>query len=85
MFMGVLLVLCVCAWYTLRLEEGVKSPGTKIKDTCEPPCGCWDLNPGPLQVQQGFFLFWFGFLRLTVLLILYMCASEYVLLVYGFP
>lgn len=69
----------------MEARLGINSPGNGIIDTCEPPCGCWDLNKGPLQVQQGFFLFWFGFLRLTVLLILYMCASEYVLLVYGFP
>ena len=22
-----------------------------VMDSCEPPCGCWKLNPGPLQEQ----------------------------------
>jgi hypothetical protein len=22
-----------------------------IMDGCEPPCGCWDLNSGPLEEQ----------------------------------
>jgi hypothetical protein len=35
--------LCLC--------EGVRSPGTGIIDNCELPCGCWELNPGPLEEQ----------------------------------
>jgi hypothetical protein len=23
-----------------------------ITDICEPPCGCWDLNSGPLEEQS---------------------------------
>jgi hypothetical protein len=23
-----------------------------IPDGCEPPCGCWELNPGPLEQQS---------------------------------
>lgn len=30
----------------------VRSPGTGIEDSCEPPCGCWDVNLGPLQEHQ---------------------------------
>ena len=30
-----------------RPEEGVRIPGTGVIDSCEPPCGCWDLNTGP--------------------------------------
>ena len=26
-------------------------PGTRVTDSYEPPCGCWELNPGPLQEQ----------------------------------
>jgi len=29
-------------------EEGVRS----ITDGCEPPCGCWELNSGPLEEQS---------------------------------
>ena len=24
-------------------------------DGCEPPCGCWELNSGPLEEQTVFF------------------------------
>jgi hypothetical protein len=24
---------------------------TEVMDGCEPPCGCWELNLGPLQEQ----------------------------------
>ena len=23
----------------------------RVTDSCEPPCGCWELNPGPLEEQ----------------------------------
>ena len=25
-----------------------------ITDGCEPPCGCWELNSGPLEEQRGY-------------------------------
>jgi hypothetical protein len=28
-------------------------PGTGVMNDCEPKCGCWEWNPGPLQEQQG--------------------------------
>ena len=24
-----------------------------IRDSCEPPCGCWELNSGPLEEQSS--------------------------------
>lgn len=30
---------------------GVGSRGTGVTDTSEPSCGCWILNPGPLEEQ----------------------------------
>jgi hypothetical protein len=27
-------------------------------DGCEPPCGCWDLNFGPLEEQSGALTHW---------------------------
>ena len=24
---------------------------TGVTDSCEPLCGCWELNPGPVQEQ----------------------------------
>lgn len=32
------------------LEEGIISSRTVVIDEYE-PCGCWELNPGPLQMQ----------------------------------
>ncbi|CAO2634374.1 E3 ubiquitin-protein ligase NEDD4, partial [Lemmus lemmus] len=32
-----------------KTEEGVGSPGSEVTDGCEPPCGCWELNPGSLE------------------------------------
>ena len=39
------LVLCLHAC----LCEGVRFFGTGVTDSCELPCGCWELNPGPLE------------------------------------
>lgn len=33
-----------CSW---KLKQGVGSPG--VMDGCETPCGCWELNKGPLE------------------------------------
>lgn len=30
-------------------KGGVGSPGTEIGEGCEPSCGCWDLNLGPVE------------------------------------
>ena len=30
-------------------EEGIRSRGTEVTESCEPSCGCWELNPGLLQ------------------------------------
>jgi hypothetical protein len=34
-----------------RPEEGIRSPGPGVRDGCEPPYGCKESNPGPLQEQ----------------------------------
>ena len=52
---GCMYVHHMCAWCLRRPEEGVGSPGTGAMDGCELPCGCWELNRGPLQEQQGLF------------------------------
>jgi hypothetical protein len=33
-------------------EESIGSPGSEVTDGGKPPCGCWVLNPDPLQEQQ---------------------------------
>ena len=37
--------LCVC----LQARRGYQTD--LISDGCEPPCGCWELNSGPLEKQ----------------------------------
>jgi hypothetical protein len=39
--------VCVCrmpAWHCQRLDEGIRSLGTEISESLEPPCVCWELN-----------------------------------------
>ena len=31
----------------------VKCPGTGVTDSCELPCECWELMPGPPEEQSG--------------------------------
>ena len=38
-----MLSACVC------LCEGVGFSGAGVTDSGEPPCGCWELNLGPLE------------------------------------
>jgi hypothetical protein len=38
----------------LKRPEDVRSPGTR--DSCEPLCGCWETNPGPLEEKQVFLI-----------------------------
>ena len=33
--------VCLC--------EGILFPGTGVADSCELPCGCWELNQSPMQ------------------------------------
>lgn len=34
-----------------RREESISSPGTRVTNGCDLPCGCWDSNPGSLEKQ----------------------------------
>jgi len=34
------------------VTAGQKKAPDLITDGCEPPCGCWDLNSGPLEEQS---------------------------------
>ena len=33
------------------MPAGQKRAPDLITDSCEPPCGCWELNSGPLEDQ----------------------------------
>jgi hypothetical protein len=36
---------------TLETRRGHETSGTGLSDLCEPPCGFWELNLGPLEKQ----------------------------------
>ena len=42
--------VCLCAMCVLVLVEA-SSLRTEVTDGCDPPCGCWVLNPDPLEEQ----------------------------------
>ena len=35
----------------MYIPAGQKRAPDIITDGCEPPCGCWELNSGPLEEQ----------------------------------
>lgn len=39
-------------WCSLRKGKCIRSSGTGIVEGYEPPCGCWEPNPIPLQKHQ---------------------------------
>jgi len=43
----------LCIWVHCRcLQTHQKKASDLITDGCEPPCGCWELNSGPLEEQS---------------------------------
>lgn len=34
------------------LYEGIRSPGSRVRDRCELPWGCWESNLGPHLEEQ---------------------------------
>ena len=64
----------------IGLCEGARSPGIIVTDSCELPCGCWELNPGPLEEQTERLTSVPSFqpsntLKLSTLQIRYYCSS----------
>ena len=42
--------MCVFVFHDIALsEERFRSPETGVTFSCEPPCGFWELNHGPLK------------------------------------
>ena len=39
-------------WYLQKSEKEIKASRLGVRDGCELPCGCWELNLGFLQEQQ---------------------------------
>ena len=50
-FMCSSVLACVSVCVSWRAEVGFRSPRSGVVDSCEPPCGYWELNPGSLQEQ----------------------------------
>jgi hypothetical protein len=50
LFIFVLYALVFCLH--VYLWESVGSVGTRLVDSCELPCRCWELNSGPLGVTS---------------------------------
>lgn len=42
----------MCTWGLRSPEEGIWLSATGVLDSCEPPCECWEVNPGRGQEQQ---------------------------------
>lgn len=38
----------LCPW----MPDGIRAPGVGVPGHCEPLCGCWEPNPGPLLKCQ---------------------------------
>lgn len=36
--------------------EGLRTPGTEVKENCKLPCKCWESNPGLLEDHSLLFL-----------------------------
>jgi hypothetical protein len=41
----------MCIWRPWKPEDGIRFPVIGVTGSCKLPCGCWELNPGPLQEQ----------------------------------
>jgi hypothetical protein len=44
--------MCMGSLSAQKPEEGVRCPGTGVKNGCEPPGVCWELNLGLLGEQS---------------------------------
>ena len=42
-------ILCTLVFYLHVYLDEVRSPGTGVSNSCELPCGCWELNPDTLE------------------------------------
>jgi hypothetical protein len=51
MCMSFVYTCTVCSWCLRRPEEDVESPETRVTDSCEMLCECWESNLGLLEEQ----------------------------------
>lgn len=52
MYVSSMYVHSIHPWPPGRSEEGVRSSGSGVRDGCEPPHECWEMNLGPSQKQK---------------------------------
>jgi len=50
-FLKRIIYLCIRV-YCSCLQAHQKRASDSLTDGCEPPCGCWELNSGPLEEQS---------------------------------
>ena len=50
MCMGVMCTTCMPS--ACGLVEGIRTPGTEVTGSCEPPYGCGKQNPDPVEEQS---------------------------------
>ena len=42
----------ICTYTVAVFGHSGRRMSDLVTDSCEPPCGCWDLNSGPLEEQS---------------------------------
>jgi hypothetical protein len=48
--------LCIMSALSACTPACQKRASDPIIDDCEPPCGCWEMNSGPLEEQSVFLI-----------------------------
>jgi hypothetical protein len=43
----------ICEYTVAVFRHSRRGHQISLRDGCEPPCGCWDLNSGPSEEQSG--------------------------------
>ena len=43
----------ICTYTVAVFGHSGRRMSDLVTDSCEPPCGCWDLNSRPLEEQSG--------------------------------
>lgn len=62
-------VYLMCAYFSQRPEDDIKSLRTGVVDSSEKPCGFWASNPDPLRGQPVVLINGFTFLAHIVIIL----------------
>lgn len=71
-----ILTLPACMW-------GVRSPGFGVTDSYELPCGCWELNPGPLEERPVLNCWAISPTHIYFIFYVFACMYVYAVCAYG--